>query len=67
MSRKSTYQWHQLWRDGGIEPWSRAGRADHGAVCRRAAWRSSPRIWRRDRPCTTGWRTRRGPLRGWPR
>ncbi|XWT43768.1 hypothetical protein VMZ64_37500 [Streptomyces noursei] len=64
---KSAYQWHQLWRDGGVQ--ALASRGPSGSRCRlsRGVWRSWPCIWRRGRPLTVGWKTRCGPHRGWPR
>ena len=37
-----------------IRPWHPAGRADHGAVCPRGAWRSSPCILE-EGPAAHGW------------
>ncbi|WUS66844.1 helix-turn-helix domain-containing protein [Kitasatospora sp. NBC_01246] len=67
VSPKSAYRWHQLWRDGVCGLCPLAARVGHSAVCRRTAWRNSPRTWTRARPHTAGWRTRCGPRRGWPR
>uniref|UniRef100_UPI00289D9F83 helix-turn-helix domain-containing protein n=1 Tax=Streptomyces noursei TaxID=1971 RepID=UPI00289D9F83 len=64
VSRKSAYQWHQMWRTAICSPWPRVARADGGAVCRRAVWRSWPGTWSRLRPRTVGWRTRCGSLPG---
>ncbi|WP_406016276.1 helix-turn-helix domain-containing protein [Streptomyces sp. NBC_00984] len=66
VSRKSAYQWHQLWREGGVRLWLPVARADRGAVCPSAVWRSWPRIWSRARLRTAGWRTRCGPRQGCP-
>ncbi|MFF7977154.1 helix-turn-helix domain-containing protein [Streptomyces sp. NPDC007905] len=66
VSPKSAYQWHQLWRDGGVQALASRARADRGAVCPRAVWRSWPHTSSRARPRTAGWRTRCGPRREWP-
>ncbi|MFF8847657.1 helix-turn-helix domain-containing protein [Streptomyces sp. NPDC015127] len=68
VSRKSAYQWHQLWRDGGVACRLWPAHGPSGPRCRlsRIAWGSWPCIWSRARPRTAGWRTRCGPPRGWP-
>ncbi|MGC0397686.1 transposase [Streptomyces sp. SAI-126] len=38
VSRKSAYQWHQLWRDGGVQALASRGPAGRGATCPRTAW-----------------------------
>jgi transposase len=67
VSRKSAYQWHQVWRDSGVQALS--SRGPSGSRCR-----LSPRCLEKlsahleqGRMRTAGWRTRCGPLRGWPR
>ncbi|MFI6006617.1 helix-turn-helix domain-containing protein [Streptomyces sp. NPDC051366] len=67
VSVKSAYQWHQLWRDGGVEALASRVRAGHGAVCRRGASKSWRGSWEKGRPRMAGWRTRCGPHQGWPR
>nr|WP_329875433.1 helix-turn-helix domain-containing protein [Streptomyces sp. BE20] len=67
VSQKSAYQWHQLWRDGGVE--ELASRGLSGSRCRPSPWCLENWLctWSRVRPRTAGWRTRCGPRRGWLR
>nr|WP_274919479.1 helix-turn-helix domain-containing protein [Streptomyces sp. WZ-12] len=56
VSRKSAYQWHQLWRDGG--PGALASRGPGGSRCRLSprCLEKPPPASNRVRPRTAGWR-----------
>ncbi|MFE5211215.1 helix-turn-helix domain-containing protein [Streptomyces sp. NPDC056600] len=67
VSPKSGHQWHKLWREGGVE--ALASRGPGGSRCRLSpgCLDKLAVYLDRGRPRTAGWRTRYGPLPGWPR
>ncbi|MFJ5033116.1 helix-turn-helix domain-containing protein [Streptomyces sp. NPDC088560] len=64
VSMKSACQWHQLWRDGGVQ--ALASRGPSGSRCRLSPCCLEKLAAYLDeaRPPTAGWRTRCGLRRG---